>query len=565
VAKKKKSKAKQIIRKGKQQVKGIKKLVLGSAKGETPETGRTSDRKLCYACGLKHQARQDENGYDLHPPQSSGVHQEWLRLGPDGVPLNTGYELADKMTEEIEQLAIDRGDSILAARLQVTKREMREEFGNVEPNPLNNATVQIDSGKDFPVSLDPTHGRDFSSVNELFPQSLHNKKQNKYWSTSNPRDYPVYGPYSTEGNSNKYWEGADWMVDKLFYHTLSQTEKLELEALMRDPLGWKFRHAVKKIQDTPKGYLIKETWSAQALKTMAHACLYFGSKKVTPKLDTQVGYIPVIRGMLADADVLEFNDVMRESDIYLWTRETVVLAETMPEPDRLLIDSGLLTTPMMFWVFEEPMLMRDNDDHNRVHENTWMLLVDGGEELVILHDSTLLPNGPKQTRREISDDRENYIQEEKQSPMEIIVSSIPYGTLYEDLDGVVTAGGRKSLNNWAYVVKMLAFLQTKAAHVEERPTERSVRRQLKKEGRPTTRPDINWITLRKVRYKGRSVPMGDGTKKQIRWAGRWWVAGHWTNQPYGPGRSLRRPQWIDTYAKGPEDLPFIKKGYHVTR
>lgn len=31
-----------------------------------------------------------------------------------------------------------------------------------------------------------------------------------------------------------------------------------------------------------------------------------------------------------------------------------------------------------------------------------------------------------------------------------------------------------------------------------------------------------------------------------------WVSGHWREQPYGPRNSLRRPQWIKPYLKGPD-------------
>lgn len=36
---------------------------------------------------------------------------------------------------------------------------------------------------------------------------------------------------------------------------------------------------------------------------------------------------------------------------------------------------------------------------------------------------------------------------------------------------------------------------------------------------------------------------------------RWMVRGHWRLQPHGPGRTLRRLQWIDPYVKGPDDAP----------
>lgn len=36
---------------------------------------------------------------------------------------------------------------------------------------------------------------------------------------------------------------------------------------------------------------------------------------------------------------------------------------------------------------------------------------------------------------------------------------------------------------------------------------------------------------------------------------RFIVTGHWREQPYGPGRSRRRRQWIAPYIKGPKDKP----------
>jgi hypothetical protein len=48
---------------------------------------------------------------------------------------------------------------------------------------------------------------------------------------------------------------------------------------------------------------------------------------------------------------------------------------------------------------------------------------------------------------------------------------------------------------------------------------------------------------------------GSGTPRTHRWL----VSGHWRNQPYGPGRSLRRPQWIAPHLAGPADAPFTER------
>ena len=50
---------------------------------------------------------------------------------------------------------------------------------------------------------------------------------------------------------------------------------------------------------------------------------------------------------------------------------------------------------------------------------------------------------------------------------------------------------------------------------------------------------------------------GDGTpgRKHAAPDHRFIVSGHWRDQPYGPGRSQRRRQWIAPYIKGPKDKP----------
>lgn len=40
---------------------------------------------------------------------------------------------------------------------------------------------------------------------------------------------------------------------------------------------------------------------------------------------------------------------------------------------------------------------------------------------------------------------------------------------------------------------------------------------------------------------------------------RWIVRGHWRQQPYGPGRTLRRPTWLASYIKGPAGAPLLIK------
>ncbi len=40
-----------------------------------------------------------------------------------------------------------------------------------------------------------------------------------------------------------------------------------------------------------------------------------------------------------------------------------------------------------------------------------------------------------------------------------------------------------------------------------------------------------------------------------RWASRWVVRGHFRSQPYGPGRTKRKVIFVDSFVKGPDNLP----------
>jgi hypothetical protein len=48
---------------------------------------------------------------------------------------------------------------------------------------------------------------------------------------------------------------------------------------------------------------------------------------------------------------------------------------------------------------------------------------------------------------------------------------------------------------------------------------------------------------------------GDEGEETARWSSRWVVRGHFRSQPYGPGRSRRKVIYVDSFVKGPENLP----------
>lgn len=70
--------------------------------------------------------------------------------------------------------------------------------------------------------------------------------------------------------------------------------------------------------------------------------------------------------------------------------------------------------------------------------------------------------------------------------------------------------------------------------------------------------DLNAVKVVQLRPRvstGRRSKSGGGRQ----YTHRWEVEGHWRNQAYGPGRTLRRSVWIAPYVKGPKDKPIHRK------
>ncbi len=103
------------------------------------------------------------------------------------------------------------------------------------------------------------------------------------------------------------------------------------------------------------------------------------------------------------------------------------------------------------------------------------------------------------------------------------------------------------------VVHLLNFLQSTATDVVPTKNARRIRRQF--DGEPTAETDsINVVNLRRVKYQGAYVPMGDGTGKSVEFKGSWWVTGHYRNQRHGVGRSKTKVIWIQPFMKGQGEL-----------
>lgn len=92
-----------------------------------------------------------------------------------------------------------------------------------------------------------------------------------------------------------------------------------------------------------------------------------------------------------------------------------------------------------------------------------------------------------------------------------------------------------------------------ALSIDERHA-RPVRRRLDRAGIPSSRQLVRVVTLRETHAGVAPLASQEARREHTH---RWIVQGHWRNQPHGPGRTLRRLQWIAPYTKGPADGELI--------
>ena len=85
--------------------------------------------------------------------------------------------------------------------------------------------------------------------------------------------------------------------------------------------------------------------------------------------------------------------------------------------------------------------------------------------------------------------------------------------------------------------------------------DKATRAHYRRQHRPP--PDVRVVQLRPPRPTPGQAPHppSPATHAGRAYTIRFWVSGHWRNQPYGPGRTLRRPVYINPFLRGPHDAP----------
>lgn len=69
--------------------------------------------------------------------------------------------------------------------------------------------------------------------------------------------------------------------------------------------------------------------------------------------------------------------------------------------------------------------------------------------------------------------------------------------------------------------------------------------------------DVTVIDVRRRPSEAKMSPAPG--RRNVEWAGRWYVNGFWRWQACGPGRKDRRRIWVDGFIKGPDDKPLIAR------
>ncbi len=74
----------------------------------------------------------------------------------------------------------------------------------------------------------------------------------------------------------------------------------------------------------------------------------------------------------------------------------------------------------------------------------------------------------------------------------------------------------------------------------------------------SNRPTVKIVALRRRRFKDdapESIDITTHSDSVRKFHCQWVVSGHWRNQPYGPGRTLRKLTYVNPYVKGPDEMP----------
>jgi hypothetical protein len=110
----------------------------------------------------------------------------------------------------------------------------------------------------------------------------------------------------------------------------------------------------------------------------------------------------------------------------------------------------------------------------------------------------------------------------------------------------------------AVVVATWLLIAQRLAETGPVQVDKAIRKAYQRAGRPA--PDVRLVRIRgthATRHTGgpATPQQSNGEQAPAPHEYRWWVKAHWRQQPYGPGRTLRRPLLVLPQLRGPDDKP----------
>ena len=143
------------------------------------------------------------------------------------------------------------------------------------------------------------------------------------------------------------------------------------------------------------------------------------------------------------------------------------------------MDEHLLSSPSMFMVFEQGLYLKNLKGEEMAC--SWVMVCMGDDRISISHDAL----------DEVTDN--------------IVAFEFPVNTIYplelnSDYDGAIPVEHQQL--GLEFILKLLCFLKTKAAEIEHRVTERTFRREMKRQNIEVEPEETRVVRLRKVTYRG---------------------------------------------------------------
>lgn len=257
---------------------------------------------------------------------------------------------------------------------------------------------------------------------------------------------------------------------------------------------------------------------------------------------------------------------------FFWTKESTqaVIAASRNIPMDTLLNKWNLSTPSVWWHFEDPLYIQTTSDPyeavkamafgwlptrsgvNALAATVWVVKEGTEYGNLLFQPSQTWEWGGNETYGEMLENcRKRYLETYPHDPLPAGENpKFPRGTI--GLNKFLAASEFLS----RFVLGGLAWINQRILSLDSDVLERHARKRLAKEDIQIQ--SVKVVQLRRL-HQEQKERYGS---KVVDWSCRWLVDPHWRNQACGPGLTDRKLIYIDSYLKGPDDKPF--RGYKET-